>query len=114
MFYDNLIAACAERGTTVTQTLRAIGRAEGSTGKWKAGSTPNLSVVMELAQYLHVSIDELAFGPDAAPQYNGLTDSDKEWLSIAHCIPDDRQQMCKDFLRTHMVQPEKYLDKKSG
>ena len=37
-----------------------------------------------------------------------LPASDMEWLEIIHRIPKDKQQMCKDFLKTHMAVPEKY------
>ena len=39
---------------------------------------------------------------------------DPEWIEIITHIPDDKQEMCKDFLRTHMVIPEKYADRKRG
>ncbi len=36
---------------------------------------------------------------------------EQELLEVFSHIPEDRQQLCLDFLRTHMVQPEKYVDK---
>ena len=36
MLYDRIRDACELRGTTITQALRDIGRAEGNTGSWKA------------------------------------------------------------------------------
>ena len=36
---------------------------------------------------------------------------EQELLEVFSHIPADRQQLCLDFLRTHMVQPEKYADK---
>lgn len=35
MFYDNLRAVCAEKGTTVTTVLKELHMSTGSTGKWK-------------------------------------------------------------------------------
>lgn len=40
MLYDRFREACEKRGTTITQVLRDIGRAEGNTGSWKAGKIP--------------------------------------------------------------------------
>ena len=34
MLYDRFREACEKRGTTITQVLRDIGRAEGNTGSW--------------------------------------------------------------------------------
>ena len=66
---------------------------------------------MEMAEYLGVSLDELVYGET---HKNELSDSDREWLDIIAHIPEEKQKMCKDFLRTHMVVPEKYADRKRG
>lgn len=71
-----------------------------------------MAIAIDLAKHLHVSLDELAFGESLSVP--SLSDDDKEWLSIIHNIPVERQQMCKDFLETHMVQQEKFIDKKIG
>ena len=93
MFYDNFKAACERKGTTITAVLADIGRASGNTGGWKMGKFPRLDIVMEIAEHLQISIDELVYGLGQ--------------------IPEDRQQLCKDFLRTHMVStPKKYADNK--
>ena len=89
MFYDNLRAVCAEKGTTVTTVLKELHMSTGSTGKWKEGSIPKIDTVM-------------------------VSCLDPEWIDIITHIPDDKQKMCKDFLRTHMVIPEKYADRKRG
>lgn len=108
--YGKFREACASRGTTITQVLKAIGRSDGSTGSWKAGKYPRLDIAMEIASYLGVSIDELCYGSDGMSA-KILTDNEKEWLYIVSHIPSDKQEICKDFLRTHMTVPEKYVDK---
>ena len=47
MFYDNLRAVCAEKGTTVTTVLKELHMSTGSTGKWKEGSIPKIDTVMK-------------------------------------------------------------------
>ncbi|MCC8066388.1 MAG: helix-turn-helix domain containing protein [Clostridiales bacterium] len=116
MFYDNVKAACTRKGTNITTVLTEIGRATGNTGTWKLGKYPRLDLVMEMAEHLGVSVDELAYGKGQAPyadQTQG-NEIDDEWVDIITHIPEDRQQMCKDFLRTHMVIPEKYADGKKA
>lgn len=112
MFYDNFKAACERRGTTLTSVLRELHRSTGSTGRWSSGSYPTLDIVMEIADYLGMSLDELVFGLDKASSSD--SDDMHEWSYIISHIPEDRQQMCKDFLRTHMVIPEKYADRKKA
>lgn len=111
-FYDNFKDACKRKGTTITKALKGIGRSTSCTGAWAKGQYPGLDICMELADYLGISIDELARGIPAGSYGSGqLSESEIEWLSIIARIPLDRQEMCKDFLRTHATIPEKYTDK---
>lgn len=119
MFYDNFKAACERKGTTITAVLSEIGRASGNTGSWKIGKYPRLDIVMEMAEYLHISTDELIYGLGQAPYQQKETQKnefllDSEWLDIISRIPAERQQMCKDFLKTHMATPEKYTNSKEA
>lgn len=71
MLYDRFREACEKRGTTITQVLRDIGRAEGNTGSWKAGKSPKLDIVMEMAEHLNMTLDDFVYGdnpPIAKPQ----------------------------------------------
>ena len=111
MFYDNFNALCKAKGTTLTGVLKALGKSTGSTGSWREGKYPKLDTVMEMADYLGVSLDELVYGKTHSIE---LSESEQEWLDIVAHIPEDKQKMCKDFLRTHMVVPEKYKDLKRG
>lgn len=117
-FYENVRAACAQKGTTLTEVLKAIGRSTGSTGTWKSGVLPKMEVAIEIADYLGISLDELVYGAEHLAKWlpevpsSDLTEEQQEWLDILSQIPDDRKQMCKDFLRTHMVAPEKYASDK--
>lgn len=99
MLYDNFRSACSARGTTLTEALEAIGRASGATGRWSKGSYPNLKIAMELADYLAISLDELCYGPAKA----GLTTEEAALLSVYRHIPEEKRQLCIDFLRTHIA-----------
>ena len=118
MFYENARAACQRKGTTLTAVLQEIGRSTGSTGAWKSGVSPKLEVVMEISDHLNISIDELVYGEGHIkkwipnPNTPNLTSDQEEWLSIVDGIPEDKREICKDFLRTHMVVPEKHLEGK--
>ena len=112
MFYENFRSACARRGTTLTAVLRALHRSTGSTGRWSSGSYPTLDIVMELANYLNMSIDDLVYGENG--QESAVDDDRHEWIYIISRIPEDRQQMCKDFLKTPMTVHEKYADRKKA
>ena len=66
--YENFRAACKRNGTTLTEVLNATGHSSGSTGTWKQGRPPKLDIVMEIADYLHISLDELVYGKEAADE----------------------------------------------
>lgn len=113
MFYENLKKICKYQGTSPTRVLTELGMSTGNTGKWKNGAAPSIDIAYKIAQHLDVSLDYLVTGKES----EGRTDLgkvDREWIDIITHIPDDKQQMCKDFLRTHMVIPEKYEKRKRG
>lgn len=112
MFYDNFNEVCKDLGTSVTSVLKALGKSTGSTGNWSKGQYPRLDIVMEMAEYLGVSIDKLVYNREIPTA--SISESDSEWLEIISRIPEDKRDMCKDFLRTHMVIPGKYEDKKKA
>lgn len=113
MFYDNIYKICNDKGTTPTTVLKELGFSSGNVSKWKNGSVPNVEMCLAIAKKLNVSLDYLITleGPVSD---SALSDSEREWLDIVAHIPADKQKMCKDFLRTHMVVPEKYADRKRG
>ena len=105
MFYDNFKAACKKKGTNMTSVLNELGYATSNVGGWKAGGYPRLNVVIDIANHLGVSLDELAYGANNALLKTQKNESfDTEWIDIISHIPPARQQLCKDFLRTHMVE----------
>lgn len=111
-FYENARAACARKKTTLTEVLKAIGRSTGATGAWKSGMLPKIEIAIEIADYLDIPLDELVYGPDRIKKWlpdlpYSLTEEQQEWLDILSRIPEDKKEMCKDFLNTHVVVPEK-------
>ena len=109
MFYDNIYKICNEKGTTPTTVLKELGFSTGNVSKWKNGSIPNIEIALAIAQHLDTSLDYLITGKET--HYSAYS-IDPEWVEIISNIPADKQKMCKDFLRTHMVIPEKYADSK--
>ncbi len=113
MFYDNIYKICNDKGTTPTTVLKELGFSTGNVSKWKNGSVPNIDMCVAIAQKLDVSLDYLVLLKGSTSD-SALSESDQEWLDIVAHIPEEKQQMCKDFLRTHMVIPEKYEERKRG
>lgn len=115
MFYDTFRSVCKKHGTTLTGELKAIGRSTGLTGRWRDGCDPSLTIVVELAAHMGVSLDELVLGVDhSSAEAKGISSEQQEWLDIISLIPEEKHAMLKDFLRTHMVVPEKYADREKA
>lgn len=114
MFYDNVKAVCKRKGTNVSAVLKGVNRSTGVTGQWKKGSYPSLDLAMDMANYLGITLDELVYNREPVPSFPTGTQLDPEWIEIIAHIPEDKQQICKDFLRTHMVIPEKFQDENAG
>ena len=104
--YTQFKKACRERGTTISTVLKACGRSDGNTGAWKKGTYPRLDIAMDIAEYLGMSLDELCYSDSSHTVI--LDDNQREWLSIIKRIPEDKQQLCKDFIQTHAAAPVKY------
>lgn len=104
--YENFRMACMKHGTALTAVLHDLGKSDGSTGNWKKGKSPSLDTTMEIANHLRITLDELVYGEKSHARY--LSSEEVEWLSILFSIPADRRAMCKDFLKTHMVIPDRY------
>lgn len=113
MFYDNVYKICRDLGTTPTTVLKELGYSTGNVSKWKKGSIPNIDMALAIAKKLGVSLDYLITLEVPASE-STLSESDREWLNIISQIPKEKQEMCKDFLRTHMAVPEKYADRKKA
>ena len=91
----------------------AIGVSKATVNGWKIrNGSPSADLIAPIAKFFHVSTDYMLTGNEVSKSV--LSIEDEEWLDIIHRIPADRQSMCKDFLKTHMVIPEKYEDKKQA
>lgn len=104
-YFDNINAACAARGTTLTTVLRSLGRATSSVTSWRKGSMPSIDSCDQIAQKLGITIDELVKGPDAvrpsqsAPDPRAaLSKGELEWLSLYAKIPESQRYAYKQFI----------------
>lgn len=111
MFYDNVKKVCKRKGTSVSAVLKGINRSTGVTGQWKRGSYPSLDIAIDMASFLGVTLDELVSGNEPEMMTYPI---DQEWIDIISRIPEEKQKLCKDFLRTHMVIPEKFEGQETG
>ena len=110
-FYENCSACCRRHGTSLGAVMAKIGKSSGSPTAWKKGASAKIDVVADIANYLGVSIDELVYGPERMYSLTWnplqLTEEQSELLQVFDRIPPDKHQLCIDFLKTHVAEPEK-------
>lgn len=110
--YEQFSDAAKRHGKTLSNVLRTLKMSTGSMGNWKRGQYPRLDVAMEIAEYLGMSLDDLVYGFGKSKS-SILTNNQREWLYIIDNIPSNKQDMCKDFLRTHAMIPRRYREETS-
>ena len=113
-FYYSVKKICFKKDVRLSIMIRDLHLDIGCVGQWKEGVLPTVDVAFAIARYLGVSLDYLITGLETDDSMLMVSGLDPEWIDIITHIPDDKQGMCKDFLRTHMVIPEKYEKRKRG
>lgn len=108
--YEQLRKACKRNRTSLTKVLEKTNNSTSVTGGWKSGQSPRLYTIMDIAEFLNISLDELCYGIEDSNLVK-LNDEQKEWLFIIDHIPSTRLEMCKDFLKTHAMIPPKSQEK---
>lgn len=63
MFWENFYKLCINKGTKPNPVAKELGISSASLTKWKSGTLPNLSTAIDIAEYFHVTVDELINGP---------------------------------------------------
>lgn len=62
MFWDNFYALCSLHNKKPNPVAKELGYSSATVTKWKNGTSPNLSAAADIANYFHVTIDELLNG----------------------------------------------------
>jgi len=67
VFYNNYLKICDSLGVTPTRVLIKLGISKGNMSNWKNGSEPLNETKKKIADYLHISIEELESGEIKKP-----------------------------------------------
>lgn len=79
MFYDNLKQACINKGTSVTALLKELKMGTANGTFWKNGSSPSGDVLVQISEFLGVSVDYLLTGKEKSSKPD-LSDIELELL----------------------------------
>jgi len=111
MFYERLKAICKEQHTSVSAMLTDLNLSTGSTGRWKRGGLPNGEILVQIADYLHTSIDYLIFG-----EYRtNLNEEQLKLLELYESTPERaKYKVLCDFETIVNQEIEKFAQKKEA
>lgn len=110
---ERVLALLYERGVSQKALADSLKITPATVSGWnKPNRNPSSEYIVAIAKFLHVPIYYLLTGEDDSEAI--LSKEDLDWLDVIHQIPEERRDMCKDFLRTHMVIPDKHQDKITG
>lgn len=107
---QRVIELLRKKGLEQKELALFLGTKPSTVNGWKAENrNPSCDAILPICEFLDVSPTFLLSGKEDTENSIG-----QEWIDIIAHIPEEKQDMCKDFLRTHMVIPEKYVDEKRG
>ena len=75
MFYEQFSMLCQQNNIKETTLTRELGIGASAPGRWKNGSTPDLSNAKKIADYFNVSLDFLCGGSDGKNSVGVSTNS---------------------------------------
>lgn len=106
-FMDKLKAIANERGTTLTGLERECGFSNNSIKRW-GKSSPSIDKVIQLAQHLNISLDELLLDKKM------LSISDEEssnLLNLYYLLPSEERQKFMHYLEVATIEQKRSCSK---
>lgn len=94
-FYERLNALCKQNNTSVSVLLKVLNLSTGNTGSWKKGILPKGETLIQIADYLDISVDYL-LGRDA--QHGELPDDERALLKAYREKPENVKNAVKALL----------------
>lgn len=92
-FYRNFIRLCAASGKSASHVVMDIGSNRASVTMWKNGSIPRNETLVKLADYFHVTVDDLLRedGQSAPTPAADLTDTEQMVLNLWRKVPEEKK-----------------------
>ena len=101
IFYRNFIELCRKIGKSPRKVVTECGFASGSTTFWKNGAIPRNETLVKIADYFHVTVDDL-LREDAKSTPTpaaDLTDTEQMVLNLWRKVPEDkRPQVLMEYM----------------
>lgn len=99
LFYDYFDFLCKQKGVSPNKACQEMGISRSVAAKWKSTNTkPRMDTLVKISEYFNISTDELVSKSEniaqeenkktATDDGDGLTDVQKEFLSVFYSLTD--------------------------
>lgn len=92
MILERIKAICKQKGITITELERLLEFGNGTMHKWET-SQPSFDKVIKVAEYLNVSIDDLAKESNSLPSIETM-----EFAKVFDLLSDNQKSLVKCYI----------------
>ena len=100
MFWENYTDLCREKGISPNKAASEIGISSGSVTAWKNGRLPRSTVLIRIAEYFDVEVEDLLSKKEKPAENDGelIDPLDQTILNLLKLFPaEERQQIIADL-----------------
>lgn len=120
MFYERLVAICAEKGTNPTALCDAIGLAQSAATRWKQGSVPRDTTMRKIADHLGTTASYLKGDPETPDENKNdppiISESEEKLLELFREVPEADRYMVIQMVEAALAakRRERYMEEELG
>ncbi len=99
MFYENFLALCNKKGIKPSRVASETGFNKSSITNWKKnGYTPKNEILVKIADYFEITVDELLGNEKKTADNDSLKSEVMEIAEKLNNLPQDKLNMIKAYL----------------
>lgn len=100
MFWDKLLILCNSKNISPNKMCADLGLSNATATRWKKGSVPRGTTLVQIADYFNVSTEELLFEPKEIPpgETEGLDEKTTEILDMYSRLSDEQKKQALSYL----------------
>lgn len=107
-FYENLQRLCKLNGISITTLTQELGLSSSNVSGWKSGAQPQSKTLKKIAEYFHVTVDQLINGEAATIHDNhGIIGSTNAPVTIIngseHVLNDQETELLSIFQKLSVI-----------
>lgn len=120
MFYERLVALCAEKRTNPSAICKSIGLANSAATKWKSGAIPRDTTLQKIADHLGTTAAYLKGDPETPDENKNdppsISESEEKLLELFREVPEADRYMVIQMVEAALAakRRERYMEEELG